>query len=427
MIKTSILKILLWLRSSSFSEKRQYYSLGTLFFISLIIRIIVSFSVGEPPTAGDATQYQQIAKNISCGNGFMFEGLPSAYRPPIYPLFLAIIYYIFGDSYFYIYFFQSLIGSTVVIITYFIGKSIFSSRIGVLSSAIMALHPAQIFSTSLLLTEILNTFLLCLAFLSIIYTFKNYNYLLAILSGILLGLSTLCHPSGLLIPLIIFLSIVIFQNEKAKIKLAFLVLIISFTTLAPWTYRNYKEFDEFILISNSSMAFAFWYSNYEPWNLEFRGWDEPPLDVLLEGLRPPQDASKIDSVFLSEAKKNILNNPFSFIKLSIRKSWKLWRPIPGEKHQIFNSSFLFHSLRIYHALLILCMFIGIIFSFVKPLKNYIIFIIILLYWTGIHSIIVAVPRHLLPMMPLVSIFSSIGLIILNDFFKKLKKNISSDN
>ena len=170
------------------------------------------------------------------------------------------------------------------------------------------------------------------------------------------------------------------------------------------------------------MAFALWYGSYEPWNLDFRGWDEPPLDSLLRGLEPPEDAIKIDSIFISETKKNILENPLSYLKMSFKKTWNLWRPIPGEKHQVFNSNILFYTLRLYHSILILSMFFGIFIS-IKNSVNYeivLILIFIIFYWTGIHAIIISVPRHLLPLYQLVMVFSSAGIISAINFFTRMK-------
>ena len=73
---------------------------------------------------------------------------------------------------------------------------------------------------------------------------------------------------------------------------------------------------------------------------------------------------------------------------------------------VFNSNILFYTLRLYHSILILSMFFGIFIS-IKNSVNYeivLILIFIIFYWTGIHAIIISVPRHLLPLYQLVMVF-----------------------
>lgn len=47
---------------------------------------------------GDALFYVRLASNVAEGRGFAYYAGPTAFRPPIYPLFLAGLMRLFGSS-----------------------------------------------------------------------------------------------------------------------------------------------------------------------------------------------------------------------------------------------------------------------------------------------------------------------------------------
>ena len=59
--------------------------------------------------------------------------------------------------------------------------------------------------------------------------------------------------------------------------------VVTVACIVPWTVRNRVVLGDWAAISTSSLGHALWYGSYPEWDLEFRGWDEPPLDTLLAG------------------------------------------------------------------------------------------------------------------------------------------------
>ncbi|MEK6917155.1 MAG: hypothetical protein AABW92_05420, partial [Nanoarchaeota archaeon] len=88
------------------------------FFMRLLAIIVQEESKKLP--LSDAANYDQIAVNIVSGHGFseVIDGqkVPTMRRTPIYPLFLAGIYSIFGHNYIAVKIIQAILGALLCIV-----------------------------------------------------------------------------------------------------------------------------------------------------------------------------------------------------------------------------------------------------------------------------------------------------------------------
>src|SRR3989338_10379603 len=99
--------------------------------MALFIRLIYIFLGDQFPLMNDDLQYNIIAKNILDGNGFSYDSTePTAARGPVYPLFLAATYFVFGYDYNVVRILQSIIGAITCLFIYLIAKELYNSVIG---------------------------------------------------------------------------------------------------------------------------------------------------------------------------------------------------------------------------------------------------------------------------------------------------------
>ena len=88
-----------------------------IFIVALFLRLSAVFSQEEIDKIpkSDAAGYDQMAVNLASGNGLsqLRDGsmVPIVYRPPVYPMFLAGIYSIFGHHYIAAKIIQAIIGA----------------------------------------------------------------------------------------------------------------------------------------------------------------------------------------------------------------------------------------------------------------------------------------------------------------------------
>lgn len=401
-----------------------------IIFLSFLFRTlyILNVNVNEKKFQGDESQYHRLAVNLLEGHGFSFEITPpfkpTAHRPPGFPSLLAIHYFFFGQSLKRAMILQVFFSTGTILIVFFIGYYLFNNTIAYISSLIAAFYPALIVYCSYLLTETVYTFFVMLfCLLLILHEKKDGNYYL-ISSGIILGIANLIRPIMLLYPIAFILTYFILKKDKKAIFTKVSILIfISFIIILPWIIRNYVHFNRVIPIAAKGLS-GFWSGRYTVYNYDeglhgdFRRRSdfEKMTKKLTDGLDPVEK----DRYLFILGLKDIMQDPWSFIKAFWYKTYILWRDPIGmnilKKYSLFGSYML---VIMYRITLFLCMF-GIIRS---TFKNKLTFIPIsfIVYFTLIHGLIVSIPRYHFPLLPLVIVFSVYGFL---DAFEYLRKIIS---
>lgn len=159
---------------------------------------------------------------------------PEIYRPPGYPLFIALHYMIFGESRNTVIFSQNIMDSLKIPLIYFISKSIgLSGKVSYLPALIYAVSPSAVVFAQTFMTENLQSFALVLMLL---FLLSELSWMKLAVSGVLAGVLSLIHPIWFFFsssfPLIVLLlSRRIIASLVAAVSIA---LVIS-----PWIIRNY--------------------------------------------------------------------------------------------------------------------------------------------------------------------------------------------
>lgn len=293
-----------------------------LFTTALLLRgalFIATQGVDRPHFRGDAWEYDLLARNILNSGSFSLNpgGPPDARRTPLYPLFIALSYFLFGQNASVAVIFQILLSSLSVVFMFLIGEKLLDEKIAFIAALLFAADPLHLFLSQVLLTETLFTFLLLLATYFAIERGKP-GYLL---SGAFLGLSALTRPVALyLIPL--YLLFFLFEREplKNRIRGSLLALLAFAITLSPWLLRNYRHFGRFSL------------SSLTGYNLYF--YNAGILRARLEGqkVRAPWAVKEaVGEELMQEAAKNgIKGTPFDSSRTYLRLALKtIGRNLPS--------------------------------------------------------------------------------------------------
>ncbi len=222
---------------------------GWLILLSLAVRVCL-FALYQPweePVVqkiliSDALQYYQLAEGILSDISFATFG---AFRTPLYPLFLALIFAVTGTHVWAALLFQILLDVGTTLLGYLLAKEIFASRktahYAMLFYSIDLLAAAQ---TLQLMTETLFTFIFTGAVLATVYALKRGNIKYYALGGMYIGLATLVRPVaqylGPTLALFALFSRKLFGHAAVFVGVFFLVL--SF-----WQIRNYAKFGHYAL------------------------------------------------------------------------------------------------------------------------------------------------------------------------------------
>ena len=114
----------------------------------------------------DSSVYIGMGKYIySSGNSGLWEDL----RPVVWPFMLGFFWKMGINPVFFGRIFEIFLGAGTILITYFIGRMIFNSKVALLASGFLALSPTFFFFIGILLTEIVSTLFALVA----IYFFIN--------------------------------------------------------------------------------------------------------------------------------------------------------------------------------------------------------------------------------------------------------------
>jgi 4-amino-4-deoxy-L-arabinose transferase-like glycosyltransferase len=305
-----------------------------LFVLALALRLayIGLFAGFNSPPEYDGIGYDQLAEGLLAGRGYLNSwGEPTAFRPPVYPLFLSGVYGATGRSLAAVRLIQALLDSATVLLVYGIARQLFGGRAAILAGLGTALYPLLIYETGLILPESLSYCLQFAVVLLLMLMLHRDNLALPFAGGLLLGLTVLARPTAALWAALVLLWIIWPGALRRKAAKAALMLVGLLLVFVPWVVRNYLVFDALIPVSSNS-AVNLWCGNnplavggsVQPSRETWNGVDYPT-----RGLAGWEGVSEVESNqrFSEQAWAWIRGNPDDFARLVPRKLLRLWSPV----------------------------------------------------------------------------------------------------
>jgi hypothetical protein len=234
------------------------WKLTLIFIVAFSIRLSMNIifqglnSSPNPAMGSDHIEYDLLAQNLASGKGFSLNGSsPRIVRAPGTSFLLFPIYCLFGVNYILARLMFCLIGASTCIIVYFIGKELANEKLGILSSAVLAIYPMHFYYSMHFFSEIPWAFFMSVAVWCILLFEKEMKIVYGVLGGIFIGFSTYVRPIAFFyIPfyILLWLKFYSLKNNAKFIKLVIIPLIFTIITIAPWIIRNYKITNHFIFI-----------------------------------------------------------------------------------------------------------------------------------------------------------------------------------
>jgi len=320
------------------SIKPEILLLG-IFILALVIRFIYLYQMRITPLfnglALDTEKYDLFALHILHGN-FTYKDL--VYLNPLYPLFLAFIYLICGQSHLAVVCVQGIVDSISCIFIYYIGATVFNKKIGMIAACIYALYGIAIFYTGMLLAPTIILFFILLFIISLLIAEKKRNRLLFFASGILFGIAVLGRPNSILFLMLLPIWFFALRRREGMKKAAiygFLLLVLGYTVVTSAVIvRNYAIEKSFLPFSLQN-GIAFYIGN----NPESQGIcvapygiSNEPVEIVKSSIRyaeketgktlMPTQASRY---WYNRGLQFFRNNPAQAFLLYIRKCILFWR------------------------------------------------------------------------------------------------------
>lgn len=276
----------------------------------------------------DFQTYYDIARNIYNGLGYTFEGKAIAFQGMGYSYSLGLVFKLIGsDSELVAKCYNLVLSTATIPLVYHLG-----GRFGLKTptrfvvTALCALLPQQISYCNAIGTEVLSQFLLALT-LSVQTSLRLVEKFKWPLVGVLTGAMTLVKPFYMAFWAVIALGLWLQTKDvKKTLRAGLLVWLCMWLVIAPWTYRNYKEFGRFIPVSYNSGLVLYLNNNASNVHGGFMPLDKiaktpefaAKIDAHLEyGNKSLKNASDIELDLGPAAKQWIKENPREFLKLAV--------------------------------------------------------------------------------------------------------------
>jgi len=237
-----------------------------IIFIGCVLRISVFEKYrSNHKLEGDAFNYQQMSIQLVddgiYGYGFGNKSSePNAFVPPVYPLFLSSIYWVFHSPTRQITIarlIQVLVGGALTPLLAFLFVYSITKRkyTALLTALFTAIYPTYIQSSIFILTEVFALSSMLLYFYLIIKAIEKKKFIFNFLAGVAFALQVLIRPTMLplfIIPFIFLLLTTFKSNKKTVLKMFTWNLVGFIILMCPWWIRNFIVLNHFVITSTGA-------------------------------------------------------------------------------------------------------------------------------------------------------------------------------
>jgi 4-amino-4-deoxy-L-arabinose transferase-like glycosyltransferase len=445
---------------SGIDRKKQFI----IIFIFAIALPLISILVQDHsmPLVSDPLDYSNVAINILEGKGFHCDSLLVGFikmpniRHPLYPLFIATVYFFTNKSILAVRLAQILIHGFTCLVIFLISEKLFKNKfVSFCSAFAWAVYPLAISHSILLLSETFFTFLLSVSILSIIKFSENVNLRTGLFCGLSLGLTVLTKSLILVFLPMIFFWFILTQRNKFIIKIKNFAVVILFLvlTISPWLVRNYIIFRDYFFIASGSGLSFFRYNNEQtlgvvnsPIREAFPFTEEQKSKIM----NLPENL--IDNYLYGLGWEFIKSHPEDFLKIRIAEFYHFWHLWPASPQKFskyylqqkyesdvqnvfldrsldgfinkFRNSYFLYFLKILYHLPYNLLFLGLIFSFFSSLKidraawkRYLLLFLLICTFNVVYIFHHGADRYRMPIDPYVFMLGFQGVVL---FFARFK-------
>jgi 4-amino-4-deoxy-L-arabinose transferase-like glycosyltransferase len=213
-----------------------------------------------PIAGGDNQAYNRAAYSLlETGSYLQANGSPSAWAPPGYPLFLAVIYSIFGYNYLPVLLIQALLLSGAQVLLSRTCGVIWGHRAAWVTLALLVCNLRTSMFVGYIYTECLFLFLISAA-LAIVFRNKkthehsSFGAQPALALGLILGYSLIVRPVAL--PAAIVLLGYLLYINRTSWRWVVVTGVLCGLPAFTWLVRNQIHFGEWILTTSSPITYA---------------------------------------------------------------------------------------------------------------------------------------------------------------------------
>jgi len=401
--------------------------LAAILLLALGLRIDYAWE-GRAPVF-DAVAYGEIARNLDEGHGFTLgerATQPASNYSPGLPLLTAGLYKLSGGVHErFARLVLALIGTLAVLFTCLIGRRLSGPTAGLIGASAVAIYPAFLEYQGMLMGEPFAATLLSGAVLSILWAVDQEKVITWLLPGAMLGALALVRPEYLSIA---FLPTLIVFAWRRSLPQAAILLTGAMLVVVPWTIRNAIALDRFVPISTGGgqVLFAGTYlpSDGDPEKVGQEVVARHPnlfAPQAVERLRLEQILARLAAQRYPDLPSDealarmgrdqlwddITEQPLDYAGFVATKVWRIWAYGPRDVMRR-------PGWEVFHWALVAFGLLGLIVLARRRPWEALLLATIFVAITAISALLVASPRRVLTMLPLVAALSGVGVTACRD-------------
>jgi 4-amino-4-deoxy-L-arabinose transferase-like glycosyltransferase len=324
--------------------------------IGFLFRLFIIFCLPVRTFEKTIQRYHDAAVNMLEGRGYSHfpdePYQPSFYKPPVYSIFLAIIYKIFGVNPDAVRVVQAFLDTMGCLLLFYLLRHYFSKKLALSGLCLASLCPFTAVYINLLNPESLTIFFLILSLWLIsksILTERPCFFFAAGLCTILMGYNRVEFFNFVWIfgGVLLFTQI---KKEKLLKKMLLYALGVSLI-MTPWVARNYKLSGKIILLSAGRglginlLHGTFGDAANDEASLEKYFQENPEIRdkyyewyrIVLYSRSSIEEKIKSDNVLLAMALERIRKNPAQFILMRIKRMPRVWINLHADEFAFLNT------------------------------------------------------------------------------------------
>jgi len=387
------------------------WSVGIAFALRLIVVLAMPLDL-----YADYESYDDLGWQWATKGGYYYGEHLTAYWPPGYPFLLSRLYLLFGHAQQTGVAVNLLLGVSIVLLSYFITRQVFTEKVARWTMIIMALFPSQILFGNLLASEMLFLPLMLAGILVFLSLDKRLHgrWYYALLSGVLIGLAALTRSISqplmlLVIPYWYFET----RDIKRTARYSVLALLGFALVVAPWMVRNHYAVGSAKINTNTGINLFIGNQPSSGMGYNMRAASE--FDV-----NDPTREAEVDRESWARAWEYIFDEPIAFLKRGVLKTGFFYaadmdalnydlieKAGSGRFHLSYLLAFLAQA---YYYIVLLAAIIGLSVYIRRPEirspGGYLLWVTIL-YWTGLHFLFYGMGRYHFPIIPMIAAFAAL--------------------
>jgi hypothetical protein len=324
-------------------------------------------TVVEFPGIADQVSYHTLALRVLAGHGFSFEtgwwpatqaGAPTAHWSYLYVGWLSSVYWLFGEHPLIPRLIQAVVtGILQPLLTWRIARHLFGPRAGLVAAGIAASYVYFAYYAGALVTEaIYLVAILWMVDAALRIATPHVGEERTVRAWVNLGLA--CATAVLLRQVLLLLVPVVVgwvvwrvmarrRREGASMRAtvvpvlgsAAVALAVVAACVLPWTVRNYRAFDRFVLL-NTNAGFAFFWGNHPTHGTEFipilPGLGSAYAALIPDDLRGLNEA-ELDRALLGRGLGFVWADLPRFAKLSVSRAREYFKFWPSSDSSTFSN------------------------------------------------------------------------------------------